>query len=144
MLTTKSRYAVVSLVDIANRIQIEPVKLSDISRRQNIPVGYLEQIFCKLKNAGLVKAIKGPGGGYKLAKDLKEINIKQIIDAVDEKIQITKCGNNPLQRCINKNIKCLTHDFWQGLTEHIASYLSSISIEDIINKKILNENNEIL
>ncbi len=136
ILTTRGRYAVTSLIDIAVCKQTKPVNLTDISIRQNISVGYLEQIFCKLKNAGLVNSIKGPGGGYILAKPLNKINIKQIVDAVEERMEMTKCGNKPENRCLKKSTKCFTHDLWHNLGKKIDEYLCSVSIEDVIENKL--------
>ena len=136
MLTTKGRYAVTSLIDIACIDQLLPVNLKDIALRQNLPHAYLESIFCKLKNAGLVKAVKGPGGGYSLARPLGQISIKEIIDAVEEKIQMTKCGNMPNKSCVPNGAKCFTHDLWNGLSQHISDYLSNISIQDVVESNL--------
>ena len=136
MLTTKSRYAVTSLIDIANVAANSPVNLADISIRQNISISYLEQIFAKLKNAGIVNAIKGPGGGYVLAKGLDQINIKHVIDAVEEKMMMTQCGNDLKKSCLKNNTKCSTHNLWHNLSNHINSYLNSISIKDVIENRL--------
>lgn len=137
MLTTKGRYAVASLVDIACVNDGAPVNLKNISARQNLPLSYLETIFCKLRIAGLVSAIKGPGGGYLLNKPLAQINIKEIIDAVEEKIEMTRCSKlSSKEGCVNANSKCITHDLWHGLGQHISNYLSSITVEDIIENRL--------
>lgn len=136
MLTTKSRYAVTSIVDIAKISNNEPVNLADISARQNISISYLEQIFAKLKTAGIVSSIKGPGGGYLITKQLDQINIKAIIDAVEEKTRMTQCGNDLNNRCLKNNTKCATHNLWHNLGNHINNYLNNISIKDVIENKL--------
>lgn len=137
MLTSKGRYAVTAIVDIAINYNGKPVNLSDISARQNITQNYLEQIFQKLKKNGLVKSSRGPGGGYLLSSNPKDIKIAQIIEAVGESIKITKCSKNI--GCIKENVKCLTHDLWDGLAISIKSYFDKISIEDVINGELRND-----
>ncbi len=134
MLTTKGRYAVMAMADIATNSNNTPVNLATISERQKITVAYLEQIFAMLKAEKLVLSIKGPGGGYLLAKPSYTISIAMIIEAVNESIKMTRC-NNRESGCV-AGIKCLTHDLWDGLGNHIHSYLSSISLADICSKKI--------
>jgi Rrf2 family iron-sulfur cluster assembly transcriptional regulator len=137
MLTTKGRYAVMAIVDMAQQnrfMQDKPVavSLSDISSRQDITVAYLEQIFGKLKKAKLVKSIRGPGGGYILTKSSENINIAEIIVAVDESIKMVRCENDPKTGCMNKKSRCATHDLWENLGEQIKSYLSSITVKDVL------------
>ena len=134
-LNTKSRYAVLAMVDIANHAKSEPCNLSHISIRQNISLSYLEQIFNKLRKSNLVESLRGPGGGYKLVKSSSEIKISEIINAVDENIQATGCGNNPKSFCTGKSEKCLTHEFWSDLEELIANYFDSVALSDIANGK---------
>lgn len=129
MLTTKGRYAVMAVLDIASRTEHTPSKLSDISNNQQIPLNYLEQIFSRLKNSGIVKSVKGPGGGYFIYKDLDKISIVEIIDAVEENIKITRC--NGIDFCAQGK-KCNTHDLWDGLGKVIRSYLSSVSVKDVL------------
>ncbi len=136
ILTTKGRYAVMSLLDIATSQQDSPVSLGNIALRQNISINYLEQIFNKLKCANLVTPIKGPGGGYILARSAQEISIKQIIDAVGESLEMTRCGNNPEKRCLAKNTKCFTHNLWNNLSGKINQYLNDISIKDVIENNL--------
>jgi len=136
MLTTRGRYAVTSLIDIATLGSIKPVNLTDISIRQNISIRYLEQIFLKLKNAGLVRAVKGPGGGYVLSRALEEISIKEIIDAAEEKMEMTRCGNSLEKACGKNNTRCATHHLWNGLGNHINAYLRNISIKDVIENRV--------
>lgn len=130
MLTTKGRYAVMAMVDLAFYKQNEKaVALHEISARQDITVSYLEQLFSKLKKHQLVEAIKGPGGGYILAKDAKDISIFSIIKAVDESVKMTRCSN---KSCITNSQKlCFTHSLWEGLGRQISSYLEAISLQDM-------------
>ena len=139
-LTTRSRYAIISLTDLAsNAKNNRPISLSEISLRQSITVNYLEQIFSKLKKVGLVDSYKGPGGGYFLAKDPKDIKLIQAIDAVEENIKITKCTNKNIG-CKTKGIKCVTHDLWNGLETLISNYFQGISIADLCGNEIKNFN----
>jgi Rrf2 family iron-sulfur cluster assembly transcriptional regulator len=132
-LTTKSRYAIIAMVDLALQAQSAvPISLADIASRQNIAIRFLEQIFSKLKKAGLVNATKGPGGGYHLARNPEDINLLLIINAVEENIQITMCKNSKLG-CNAKGIKCLTHDLLHGLEKKISEYFVNIDISDLCN-----------
>lgn len=133
-LTTKGRYAVAAILDIALRKRVLPVSLTDIALKQNISVSYLEQIFAKLRIAGLVKSMKGPGGGYMITRSLNQISIKEVIDAVGEKLEMTKCGKDLEKSCVAKGIKCSTHDLWEELGNKINQYLRNISIADLISK----------
>jgi Rrf2 family transcriptional regulator, iron-sulfur cluster assembly transcription factor len=135
MLTTRGRYAVMAIADIALNSNGRPISLQEVAGRQNIALSYLEQIFCKLKNLGVVKATRGPGGGYILSHEPAMIKISQIIDAVDEEIKITRCSGKDVG-CVQKDAKCLTHDLWHGLGDNIRSYLSNISVEDLISGDI--------
>ncbi|MFY9590116.1 Rrf2 family transcriptional regulator [Rickettsia endosymbiont of Halotydeus destructor] len=131
MLTTKGRYAVMAILDMASRLTDKPITLAEISLKQNIPVSYLEQIFAKLKKANLVKSIKGPKGGYILAGNLHEIKIFDIMDAVNENIIMTTCYKKSVKSCVPNTIKCNSHKLWKGLTNHIRDYLENISIKDV-------------
>ena len=138
MLTTKGRYAVMALVDMADQNRFinegaRAISLSDIASRQDITVAYLEQIFSKLKKAGIVKSQRGPGGGYIFAKDIKQIKISEVINAAEEKIKMTRC-NGEHSHCQSAG-KCSTHDLWDGLSETIENYFESITLGDLINKK---------
>jgi len=134
MITTKSRYAVMAIIEVASRNEVSPMKLADISINQNIPLNYLEQIFLKLKNADLVISVKGPGGGYYLKNASGNISLIDIIDAVEENLKMTNCAKN--KGCRKNGINCQTHDLWKGLGKHIRNYFSDISIADIISGKI--------
>lgn len=137
MLTTKGRYAVTAIIDIAMNFDGKPVNLAEVSSRQNIAQNYLEQIFQKLKVKGVVKSSRGPGGGYVLANGPEDIKISQIIDAVGESVKITKCADKI--GCVKENVKCLTHDLWDGLAVSIMSYLDNISIADVIKGDVGND-----
>ena len=137
-ITSKGRYAVLAMVDIARHSKTSPCNLTNVSIRQNISLPYLERIFNDLKKANLVKSQKGPGGGYRLSKDSSEIQILEIFDAIDEKIKATGCLNNPDAFCTGKEKKCLTHNFWEDLENLIGNYLQSVSLNDLVagNKQI--------
>ena len=128
-LTTKGKYAVMALLDIAIYSDKTPTTLYAISERQSISISYLEQLFVKLRRFGIVKSYKGPGGGYTLAHTLEEIRISQIIRAVDEDMDARTCHGTA--NC-HENKKCLTHDLWNGLTKHVYDYLENISLKDLI------------
>jgi Rrf2 family iron-sulfur cluster assembly transcriptional regulator len=131
-LTTKGRYAVTAMLDLAFNSQQNPVTLTDIAARQTISLSYLEQLFARLRKAEIVIGVRGPGGGYQL-RDLPEnVSIASIIEAVNEPIDSTKCGGEA--NCQHDSI-CLTHDLWVGLSEHIHGYLSNITLADLLAKR---------
>lgn len=130
-LTTKGRYAVTAMLDLAYHGEKKPVTLTDIAKRQEISLSYLEQLFARLRRSGMVEGVRGPGGGYQLSKDISKISIAEIISAVDETIDSTRCGGNA--NCHN-NQPCLTHDLWMGLSDQIRQYLNSISLRDVLEK----------
>lgn len=132
MLTTKARYAVMAVLELASLATLKPITLSAVSLKQNIPLNYLEQIFLKLKKAGLVKSVRGPGGGYIINAELGQIKIADIIDAVNENIQMTQCPAKSTYGCMMDKTRCKTHYLWQGLSDQIRNYLDRISIADII------------
>lgn len=130
-LTTKGRYAVTALLDLAIHADKGPVNLADISQRQGISLSYLEQLFAKLRRCELVSSIRGPGGGYRLGKKPHAIRIAHIIDAVNESVDATKCqGKGNCQQ----GETCLTHHLWEDLSQQIHDFLGSISLADLINK----------
>lgn len=129
-LTTKGRYAVTAMLDLAFHSQTRPVTLTDIATRQTISLSYLEQLFARLRKAGMVTGIRGPGGGYRLNRNPQDISIAEIIAAVDEVIGSTKCGGKG--NCKKNEQPCLTHDLWMGLSEQIRAYLESISLAEIL------------
>jgi Rrf2 family iron-sulfur cluster assembly transcriptional regulator len=130
-LSTKGRYAVMAMVDLARRETeaVRAVALADIAARQEISLSYLEQLFARLRRRGLVKSARGPGGGYRLAKGAHETTIADIVHAVDEPLRATRCsaGNG----CMIKGERCLTHDLWADLGERIEDYLASVSLADV-------------
>ena len=134
-ITSRGRYAVLAMVDIAKFGSNRPCSLSHVSVRQNISLSYLEQIFNDLKKAKLVKSQKGPGGGYSLSKESGEIRILDIFNAIDEQIKTTGCGNNPNAFCSGTNKKCLTHNFWEDLEGVIGSYLGTVYLSDLVEGK---------
>lgn len=135
-LTTKGRYAVTAMLDLAFHSQVNPVTLIDIAARQTISLSYLEQLFARLRQSGLVVGIRGPGGGYKLNRSPKDINIAEIISAVDEPLDSTKCGGEG--NC-QDNKACLTHDLWMGLSDQIRTYLTGISLGDLLQRNFVQE-----
>ena len=131
-LSSKGRYAVMALADIARFDLNQPIPLRDISQRQDISLSYLEQLFSKLRLSGLVKSIRGPGGGYVLNKTMSDLNLLDIITAVDEKIDQTQCGG--AMNCINDE-PCLTHFIWTDLNNRINEYMREITLNDITLRK---------
>lgn len=136
-LSTKGRYAVMAMVDLARQSREGPVTLADIAERQDISLSYLEQLFGKLKKGAQVKSVRGPGGGYLLARDPAEMRISDIIMAVDEPIKATRCVPGSPEGCSLDGSRCLTHDLWEELGNQIYLFLSSISLEDVIENRVL-------
>ena len=134
-LTSKGRYAVMALVDLARFDSINPVSLRDISLRQGISLDYLEQIFSKLKRNNIVKSIRGTQGGYILGKNPNDIKLTNIFYAVDEKVKTVQCKKDSKRGCNGKATKCITHDLWDELETHINSFFENKSLEDLINNK---------
>ena len=134
-LTSKGRYAVMALVDLARFDNINPVSLRDISLRQGISLDYLEQIFSKLKKNDIVKSIRGTQGGYILNKNPNEIKLNNIFYAVDEKVKTVQCKKDSKRGCNGKATKCITHDLWDELENHINSFFENKSLDDLINNK---------
>jgi len=130
-MTTKGRYAVTAMLDLALHNADEPINLGDISLRQDISLTYLEQLFSKLRKNGLVESARGPGGGYRLAKDADDITIAHVIYAVDEPIDVTRCGGQ--QNC-QGDLRCLTHDLWMELNLHVSEFLNGITLGDLVQR----------
>ena len=128
-LTTKGRFAVTALLDLALQYDNSPITLSDISQRQKISLSYLEQLFAKLRQSELVDSVRGPGGGYCLAKALEEVSVADIILAVDEPIDTTQCGGK--ENCHNDK-KCMTHDLWTELNQLIFDYLGGVTLKHLV------------
>lgn len=136
MLSTRGRYAVMAMVELAVRADAMPITLATLSESQEIPLAYLEQIFAKLRKAGLVQSVRGPGGGYHLARPVTEIRIADIVLASEETIQMTRCNLEEKTGCTSKKTRCMTHDLWDGLSGQIYHYLNSLTLDDVIARRI--------
>jgi Rrf2 family transcriptional regulator, iron-sulfur cluster assembly transcription factor len=143
-LSTKGRYAVMAMADLAGHSlnsephnQTKPVALADIAERQDISLSYLEQLFAKLRRGGLVTSVRGPGGGYRLARASNELRIADIIVAVDEPITATRCRPNDSKGCTKTGARCVTHDLWEELGQQIHVFLSSVSLADVVERRVL-------
>ncbi|MFZ5593410.1 MAG: Fe-S cluster assembly transcriptional regulator IscR [Pseudomonadota bacterium] len=135
-LTTKGRYAVTAMLDLAVHAVDGPVPLADISQRQGISLSYLEQLFAKLRREGLVDSARGPGGGYRLSRSSGEITVVQVIGAIDETVEATRCGG--LANCQDGE-PCLTHELWSDLSQQIYDFLSGISLAQLVEKRAVQE-----
>jgi|TARA_E500000178_G_scaffold314160_1_gene332176 Rrf2 family iron-sulfur cluster assembly transcriptional regulator len=131
-LTTKGRYAVMAMADLALFKDKGPTSLTDISLRQNISLPYLEQIFIKLKNYNLVKSVRGAKGGYVLEIPAEEIKISNIISAVDEEVKMLNCKKESKKGCNNKSSKCITHNLWDELDQHINNFFERVKLQDLV------------
>ena len=139
-LTTKGRYAVMAMADLALFKDKGPISLTDISLRQNISLAYLEQIFIKLKNNNLVKSVRGAKGGYVLETSPEEIRISKIISAVNEEVKTLNCKKESKKGCNNRNTKCITHNLWDQLDNHINNFFEKVKLNDLVKKnQILNK-----
>ena len=136
-LTTKGRFAVTAMMDIALQEGVRPVALSDISERQNISLSYLEQLFGKLRQRALVTSVRGPGGGYRISQPTETITVGEIIRAVDETVDATQCGG--LKNCKDDK-ECITHELWTGLNEHIFDYMDTVKLADLVEKRVFKMN----
>lgn len=132
-LTTKGRYAVTAVMDLALHYSDGPISLASISKRQHISLSYLEQLFGKLRKKGLVSSVRGPGGGYRLALAPNEITVTDVIVAVDEKVETTTCGGSA--NC-NDNAQCLTHDLWEALSEKINDFLDHVTLGTLVSQHL--------
>ena len=135
-LTTKGRFAVTAMLDLALHAQHGPVSLADISERQGISLSYLEQLFSKLRKNGLVDSTRGPGGGYRLSRDAHEVAVADVITAVDEKVETTRCGG--LSNCQDDQ-QCLTHELWTDLSQQIHGFLKGISLGQLVERQGVQE-----
>lgn len=135
-LTTKGRYAVTAMLDLALHHGSGPITLADIAQRQGISLSYLEQLFARLRKRCLVSSVRGPGGGYTLGREAADIFVAQVISAVDENVDTTRCGG--AHNC-QDNQQCLTHDLWQDLSNRIYEYLNQISLQDLMNRQGVQE-----
>jgi len=135
-LTTKGRYAVTAMLDLALHYDDGPITLADISQRQGISLSYLEQLFSRLRKRELVDSTRGPGGGYRLSRNAHEIAVADVITAVDEKVETTRCGG--LANCQDEQ-QCLTHELWTELSEQIHDFLSGISLGQLVERQGVQE-----
>lgn len=138
-LTTKGRFAVTAMIDLGMRHQRGPITLAGISDRQRISLSYLEQLFGRLRRQGIVDSVRGPGGGYTLAKPMEEISVASIIRAVDEPIDATQCGG--LGNCQDDR-ECMTHDLWTSLNSRIYDYLESVTLGELVTKQLTKQAQE--
>lgn len=135
-LTTKGRYAVTAMVDLALHHEAGPVSLSDIAARQAISLSYLEQLFARMRKDGLVKSIRGPGGGYCLGRSAKQIAVVDVIAAVDESVDATRCRGR--ENCQGE-ARCLTHDLWHDLSRQIHEFLSGVDLAQLVERRRVQE-----
>jgi Rrf2 family transcriptional regulator, iron-sulfur cluster assembly transcription factor len=136
-LSTKGRYAVMAMADLAHHSNGRPVALAEVAVRQEISLSYLEQLFGRLRRGGLVNSVRGPGGGYMLARDPEQMRIADIILAVDEPIKATRCTPGSPNGCHSHRGRCLTHDLWEELGNQIYLYLSSVTLADVCERRVL-------
>ena len=142
-LTSKGRYAVMAMADLAKNKAQKPTSLSAISLRQGISISYLEQLFLKLRKNNLVQSARGPSGGYVLTKPPEEIKLLSIINAVDEKIKTLKCNKESKRGCNHKSIKCITHNLWDDLEVYINKFFEDNTLKDILFKEVRNNSEEL-
>ena len=142
-LTSRGRYAVMAMADLAKNRVKEPTSLTEISLRQGISICYLEQLFIKLRKNNLVQSARGPSGGYVLSKPPGEIKLLSIISAVDEKIKTVKCKKESKKGCNGKSIKCITHNLWDDLENHINKFFENNTLNDILFKEVRNNSKEL-
>jgi len=142
-LTSKGRYAVQALADIAKNTKDQPTNLTEISLRQGISISFLEQIFLKLKKNNLVISSRGPSGGYFLSRSPDEIYLSNIIDAVDEKVKTVACKRESKKGCNGKLSKCITHNLWDDLENHINNFFKKNTLKDVVHKVDKNKESEI-
>jgi Rrf2 family transcriptional regulator, iron-sulfur cluster assembly transcription factor len=135
-LSTKGRYAVMAMVDIGLNGEGRTVSLAEISTRQDISQEYLEQLFVKLRRAGLVQSARGPGGGYRLSRDADDIVIYDVIAAVDEPMKMTRCEGDAVDGCV-KGERCCTHDLWSSIGRQVNTFLANVTLDDVVNKRNL-------
>jgi Rrf2 family transcriptional regulator, iron-sulfur cluster assembly transcription factor len=137
-LTTKGRFAVTAMLDLALRHKQGPVTLAGIGVRQSISLSYLEQLFGKLRRHALVESVRGPGGGYRLARPTEKVSVADIILAVDEPLDATQCGG--LENC-QEDKRCMTHNLWATLNDKLYDYLNSVTLQDLVNEQLAKNGN---
>ena len=131
-LSTKGRYAVMAMTDLAGQGEARTVTLAEIAERQQLSLSYLEQLFARLRRGGLVQSVRGPGGGYRLAKGAHETSVAEVVTAVDEPLRATRCAGHQAQGCMKAGARCLTHDLWEETGRQIQGYLASVSLADVL------------
>ena len=142
-LTSKGRYAVMAMADLAKNNVKKPISLTEISLRQGISIAYLEQLFLKLRKNNLVQSARGPSGGYVLSKPPGDIKLLSIIRAVDEKIKTVKCRKESKKGCNGKSIKCITHNLWDDLEIHINKFFEDNTLNDVLFREVKNNSEEL-
>jgi len=135
-MSTKGRYAIMAMIDIGEHSAGQPVSLAEIAERQDISQEYLEQLFGKLRKAGLVDSARGPGGGYRLAREAGDIPVADIIIAADEPLRVTRCEGDAVEGCV-RGQKCSAHDLWSSLGRQMMYFLGSITLDDVVSKRNL-------
>lgn len=136
-LSTKGRYAVMAMTDLAKQTDEKAVSLADIASRQEISLSYLEQLFARLRRGGLVKSVRGPGGGYRLAKPAHETSVADIVLAVNEPLRATRCaGQGSPKGCMLGGERCLTHNLWEQMGQQIHNYLAGVSLDDVVSGRL--------
>lgn len=135
-LTTKGRFAVTAMIDLAMRSHLGPVTLAGISQRQNISLSYLEQLFGKLRRHQLVESVRGPGGGYSLGRKAEDLTVADIVVAVDEALDATQCGGKENCNAHNGGGRCMTHELWATLNSKMVEYLDSVSLKDLVEQNL--------
>lgn len=135
-LSTRGRYAVMAMVDLAQFGSDRPVSLAEVAERQDISLSYLEQLFAKLRRAELVDSVRGPGGGYRLSRPAGDVRVSDVILAVDEPIRTTRCTPGSETGCVRRHSRCLTHDLWEELSEQIHAYLRSVTLDDVVEGRV--------
>ena len=131
-LSTKGRYAVMAMTDLAAHGAARPVSLAEIAERQELSLAYLEQLFARLRRRGLVVSSRGPGGGYRLAREAAATSVADVVLAVDEPLRATRCGGHAAGGCMKGGARCLTHDLWEETGRQIHDYLASVSLADVL------------
>ena len=142
-LTSRGRYAVMAMADLAKNNVKQPTNLAEISLRQGISLAYLEQLFLKLRKNNLVQSVRGPSGGYVLSKPPEKIKLLSIISAVDEKIKTVKCRKELKKGCNGKSIKCITHNLWDDLENHINKFFENNTLNDILFREVRSNSEEL-
>lgn len=135
-LGTKGHYTVMALVDLAYYGKDKPLPLSEIAERQALPISYLEQLFVKLRQKGFVVSTRGQQGGYQLAREAKNIQVSDILEAIGESIKTTRCNNDHTTSCLGNKSRCLTHHLWAGLGQQVRQYLQQVSLEDVCESRL--------